>query len=83
MCIRDRNKLEGKVFVITGTLNQFSNRDEAKNKIESLGGKVSGSISAKTSYLVNNDINSTSSKNKKAKQLNIPIITESELLNML
>lgn len=77
------NKLEGKVFVITGTLNQFSNRDEAKNKIESLGGKVSGSISAKTSYLVNNDINSTSSKNKKAKQLNIPIITESELLNML
>lgn len=77
------NKLEGKVFVITGTLNQFSNRDEAKNKIESLGGKVSGSISAKTSYLVNNDINSTSSKNKKAKQLNISIITESELLNML
>ena len=77
------NKLEGKIFVITGSLNQFSNRDEVKNKIESLGGKVSGSISAKTSYLVNNDINSTSSKNKKAKQLNIPIITESELLNML
>lgn len=77
------DKLKGKIFAITGTLNQFSNRDEAKNKIESLGGKVSGSISAKTSYLVNNDINSTSSKNKKAKQLNIPIITESELLNML
>lgn len=77
------NKLEGKIFVITGSLNQFSNRDEVKNKIESLGGKVSGSISAKTSYLVNNDINSTSSKNKKAKQLNIPIITESELLKML
>ena len=77
------DKLKGKIFVITGSLNQFSNRDEVKNKIESLGGKVSGSISAKTSYLVNNDINSTSSKNKKAKQLNIPIITESELLNML
>ena len=67
------DKLKGKIFVITGSLNQFSNRDEVKNKIESLGGKVSGSISAKTSYLVNNDINSTSSKNKKAKQLNIPI----------
>lgn len=76
-------KLKGKIFVITGSLNQFSNRDEVKNKIESLGGKVSGSISSKTSYLVNNDINSTSSKNKKAKQLNIPIITEYELINML
>lgn len=77
------NKLEGKVFVITGSLNQFANRDEAKNKIELLGGKVSGSISAKTSYLVNNDINSTSSKNKKAKQLNIPIITEKELISII
>lgn len=77
------NKLEGKVFVITGSLNQFANRDEAKNKIELLGGKVYGSISAKTSYLVNNDINSTSSKNKKAKQLNIPIITEKELISII
>lgn len=77
------NKLEGKVFVITGSLNQFANRDEAKNKIELLGGKVSGSISAKTSYLVNNDINSTSSKNKKAKQLNISIITEKELISII
>lgn len=77
------NSLVDKVFVITGSLNYFANRDEAKEKIESLGGKVSGSVSAKTSYLVNNNINSTSGKNKKAKELNIPIITELELVEML
>lgn len=77
------NSLAGKTFVITGSLNHFSNRDEAKEKIEQLGGKVSGSVSAKTSYLVNNDVNSTSGKNKKAKELNIPIISEQELINML
>lgn len=75
--------LSGKTFVITGSLNHFTNRDEAKNKIESLGGKVAGSVSKKTTYLVNNDINSTSGKNKKAKELNIPIITEEELLKIL
>lgn len=75
--------LSGKVFVITGSLKYFSNRDEAKEKIENLGGKVSGSVSKKTSYLVNNDIDSTSSKNKKAKELNIPIITEDELKEMI
>lgn len=75
--------LSGLTFVITGSLNQFSNRDEAKEKIESLGGKVSGSVSAKTSFLVNNDIHSTSGKNKKAKELGIKIITEEELLEML
>lgn len=69
--------LTGKVFVITGSLTQFKNRDEMKERIESLGGKVSGSVSAKTTALINNDIESTSSKNKKAKQLNVPIITES------
>ena len=74
--------LSGKTFVITGSLNMFGNRDAAKDLIESLGGKVSGSVSAKTSYLVNNDINSTSGKNKKAKELGIPIITEEELLKM-
>lgn len=74
--------LSGKTFVITGSLNTFENRDAAKELIESLGGKVSGSVSAKTSYLVNNDINSTSGKNKKAKELGVPIITEEELLNM-
>ena len=77
------NNLAGKVFCITGSLNHFTNRDEAKEKIEAAGGKVSGSISAKTSYLVNNDVESTSGKNKKAKELNIPIISEDELIKML
>ncbi len=77
------NILTGLTFVITGNLNHFTNRDEAKEKIESLGGKVSGSVSAKTSYLVNNDINSTSGKNKKAKELGVNIIDEAELLKMI
>ena len=77
------NSLAGKVFCITGSLNHFVNRDEAKEKIEAAGGKVSGSVSAKTSYLVNNDTASTSGKNKKAKELNIPIISEEELIKML
>lgn len=77
------NNLAGKVFCITGSLNHFANRDEAKEKIEAAGGKVSGSVSAKTSYLVNNDVESTSGKNKKAKELNIPIISEEELIKML
>jgi DNA ligase (NAD+) len=77
------NNLDGKVFCITGGLNHFANRDEAKERIESAGGKVSGSVSAKTSYLVNNDTASTSGKNKKAKELNIPIISEEELIKML
>ena len=81
--VSSSNNLTGKVFVITGSLNHFANRDEAKEKIEGLGGKVSGSVSAKTSYLVNNDITSTSGKNKKAKELNIPIISEEELIKML
>ena len=72
--------LTGKSFVITGSLVQFRNRDELKEKIESLGGKVSGSISAKTEALINNDIESTTSKNKKAKSLNIPIISEEEFI---
>lgn len=75
--------LSGKTFVITGKLEHFTNRDEAKAQIENLGGKVSGSVTSKTSYLVNNDPNSSSSKNKKAKELNIPIISESELLSMI
>lgn len=77
------NNLDGKTFVITGKLNSFSNRDAAKDAIESHGGKVAGSVSKNTDYLVNNDILSTSSKNKKAKQLNVPIITEEELVLML
>lgn len=77
------NILEGKTFVITGSLNHFANRDEAKEKIESLGGKVIGSVSTKTSYLVNNDVNSTSGKNKKAKELGVKIISENELIEMM
>ena len=77
------NVLVNKIFCITGSLNYFANRDEAKEKIESLGGKVSGSVSNKTSYLVNNDVNSTSGKNKKAKELGVPIISEEELIEML
>lgn len=77
------NSLAGKTFCITGSLSHFANRDEAKEKIEAAGGKVSGSVSAKTSYLVNNDTESASGKNKKAKELNIPIISEEELIKML
>ena len=79
----NNTNLSGLTFVITGSLNHFANRDEAKEKIETAGGKVSGSVSAKTSYLVNNDINSTSGKNKKAKELGVSIITEEELIRML
>ena len=70
------NNLEGLSFVITGKLNVFKNRDALKSLIEAKGGKVSGSISGKTDYLINNDINSTSSKNTSAKKLGVPIITE-------
>lgn len=76
-------KLTNTNFVITGSLSYFKNRDELKQKIEELGGKVSNSVSKNTSYLVNNDINSTSSKNKKARQLNVPIINEDQLIGIL
>ncbi|MBQ8813941.1 MAG: NAD-dependent DNA ligase LigA [Lachnospiraceae bacterium] len=75
--------LAGKTFVITGAVNHFANRNELKDKIESLGGKVSGSVSAKTSYLINNDTTSTSGKNKKAKELGIPVISEDEFIEMI
>lgn len=74
--------LEGKTFVITGSLNNFANRDELKKLIEDRGGKVAGSVSAKTSYLINNDLMSNSSKNKKAKDLGIPIISEEDFLKL-
>ena len=70
-------------FVITGKLINFKNRQELVDKIEAAGGKVQSAVSAKTNYLINNDVNSTSSKNKKAKELNIPIITEQEFMEML
>lgn len=75
--------LSGKTFVITGSLTQHKNRDELVNKIEQLGGKISGSVSSKTSFLINNDTESNSSKNRKAKELGIPIISESNFLNMI
>lgn len=73
---------QGKIFVITGSLEKFTNRDECKALIEELGGKTAGSVSKKTDYLINNDSLSNSSKNKKAKDLGIPIITEEEFLKM-
>lgn len=77
------NLLNGKSFVITGKFNHYTNRKVLEGVIESNGGSVMSSVSAKTSYLINNDINSTSSKNKKAKQLNIPIITEEDFEGMI
>lgn len=77
------NSLEGLTFVITGSVNHFKNRNELKAKIEQLGGKVAGSVSKKTSYLINNDKESSSSKNKKAKDLGIPIISEEDFLVLI
>lgn len=70
-------------FVITGSVEHFSNRNEVKEVIESKGGKVTGSVTSKTNYLINNDTTSTSSKNKKARELGIAIISEEEFLKML
>lgn len=72
--------LEGRIIVITGSLSHFSNRNELKELIESLGGKVTGSVTGNTSYLINNDNTSKSSKNKKAAELGVPVITEDEFL---
>lgn len=75
--------LEGKVFVITGSVKHFANRKELQELIESKGGKATGSVTSKTSYLINNDVNSTSSKNKKARELGIPILSEEDFLMLL
>ena len=77
------DKLNGKTFCITGNLVHFANRDGLKEKIENFGGKVTGSVTKNTDYLINNDVKSTSSKNKKAKELGIPIITEEEFINII
>ncbi len=74
--------LEGQIFVITGSLNHFGNRSELKELIEARGGKVTGSVTSKTNYLINNDITSTSGKNKKAKELGVEIIDEEGFLAM-
>ena len=79
----EEQTLAGKTFVITGSVERFANRKELQEKIESLGGKAAGSVSAKTSYLINNDVTSNSSKNKKARELGIPILSEADLLKMI
>lgn len=75
--------LTGQTFVVTGSLKHFENRDALKEKIESLGGKVSGSISKKVTALINNDVNSTSSKNTKAKSIGVKIMSEDEFLEYI
>lgn len=75
--------LSGMTFVITGEVHQFENRNALKAFIEEKGGKATGSVSAKTTYLINNDTNSTSSKNRKAQELQIPILSEEEFLGLL
>lgn len=77
----EEQTLAGKIFVITGSLEHYANRNELKELIESKGGKVTGSVTTKTTCLINNDITSGSGKNKKAKELGIPIITEEEFGN--
>ena len=81
--VRDTSSpVAGKTFVITGSVNHFTNRDELKAFIETLGGKPTGSVSAKTDYLINNDVTSNSSKNKKARELGIPVISEEEFIKL-
>lgn len=79
----DNQILAGKTFVITGDVHHYKNRKELQAEIEKLGGKVTSSVSAKTDYLINNNVNSTSSKNKKAISLNVPIISEDEFMEIL
>ena len=79
----DSEKFAGVNFVITGSVEHFANRAEVKEEIEKRGGKVTGSVTSKTNYLINNDVNSTSSKNKKARELGVPIISEEEFMKML
>lgn len=76
----DEQTLVGKTFVITGSVEQFANRNELKDYIERLGGKVTGSVSKNTDYLINNDVTSNSSKNKKARELNVSILSEADFL---
>ncbi len=80
--VSEEQDLAGKTFVITGSLNTYAYRDELKAEIESRGGKVAGSVSKNTSYLINNDITSNSGKNKKAKELGVPIISEEDYKNL-
>ena len=80
--VTEEQIFKGLNFVITGSLEHFGNRSEAKELVETLGGKVTGSVTKKTSYLINNDTQSNSSKNKKARELGIPVISEEEFLKL-
>ncbi len=79
----ENGRLKGMTFVITGTVEHFANRKELQAAIEAQGGKATGTVSAKTTYLINNDKASNSSKNKKARELGIPVISEEEFLQMM
>lgn len=78
----DNERINGKTFVITGSVHSFANRNEVKAVIEKMGGKVTGSVSRNTDYLINNDATSSSTKNKKAKELGVRIITEDEFIEL-
>ncbi|WP_230397614.1 NAD-dependent DNA ligase LigA [Novisyntrophococcus fermenticellae] len=80
--ISSAQMLSGMIFVITGSVEHFANRSELKNFIEAQGGKVTGSVTSRTNYLINNDTASNSSKNRKAKELNIPILSEEDFLKL-
>lgn len=80
--VQTEQTLDGKIFVITGSLNYFDNRNALKELIESMGGKVTGSVTGKTDFLINNDAVSSSSKNKTAAKLGVPVITEEEFLSI-
>ena len=79
----EKKKLKNKIFVITGNLNHYKNRDELVSIIEEFGGEVGWSVSTKTNYLINNDAQSNSSKNKNAHILGVPIINENEFIQMI
>ena len=81
--IEGNNAISGLTFVVTGDVEKFKNRRELSDFIESKGGKVTGSVTGKTDYLINNDLTSNSGKNKKAKELGIKIISENEFLELV
>ena len=81
--IAEESVIAGKIFVITGSLNHYANRNALKAEIEKLGGKVTGSVTSKTNYLINNDVTSGSSKNKKARELQVPILSEEDFVAMI
>lgn len=81
--IPEEKPLAGRIFVITGSLTHFKNRKELQARIEALGGKVTGSVTGKTHFLVNNDVTSSSSKNRKARELGVPVLSEEELMKLM